>query len=261
MRPIVDLCATLSAAQIANLPWNIRGAVQHIKGEAWRYLLDVAHFIRTHRLKAGKLLSFHARAVACIKKGKVGKDKEFGRVYQMARIAGNFLFVGACTSLRMNDKNSLVAMLDEHASLFGDGVLKSAAADKSTEGTGCGRYWPAASRQHQEPRRSCKCRDSKESRGPPCRIGGIDWTNQTWRATRSQQNEIRYSHIGCWVLVCVGFQSSATHSAFNGKSEIGGVIVELGKEWCAGKQVSGNAGRSFTAFRIVSGAFAPETNY
>jgi hypothetical protein len=139
MRPIVDLCATLSAAQIANLPWNIRGAVQHIKGEAWRYLLDVAHFIRTHRLKAGKLLSFHARAVACIKKGKVGKDKEFGRVYQMARIAGNFLFVGACTSLRMNDKNSLVAMLDEHASLFGDGVLKSAAADKSTDGTGCGR--------------------------------------------------------------------------------------------------------------------------
>jgi hypothetical protein len=37
------------------------------------------------------MLSLHASAVACIKKGKVGKDKEFGRVFQLA----SFLAAGA----------------------------------------------------------------------------------------------------------------------------------------------------------------------
>lgn len=135
MRPLVGLCATLNPKQVARMPWNIRRAFGYVNNEAWRYLLDVAHFIRTHHLKTGKILSFHARAVACIKKGKIGKDKEFGRVYQLARIAGNFLFVGACTSLKMNDKTSFTGMLDEHALLFGNGVLNSAAADKG--------YWSA----------------------------------------------------------------------------------------------------------------------
>jgi hypothetical protein len=117
------------------MPWNIRIALNRINTMARKYLLDVAHFIRTHKMKPGKVLSFHARAVACIKKGKVGKDKEFGRVFQLARVAGNFLFVGSCTSLKMNDKQSFPAMLVEHALLFGEGALESVAADKG--------YWSA----------------------------------------------------------------------------------------------------------------------
>lgn len=136
LRPIVDLCSSLDSGQLARLPWNIRRATEQIRTQAWRYLLDVAHFTRTHTIKAGKVLAFHARDVACIRKGKVGKDNEFGRVFQLGRIKGNFLFVLASTSLRQDDKSSLVPMLEEHANLFGAGALKSAGADKG--------YWTAS---------------------------------------------------------------------------------------------------------------------
>ena len=130
MRPVVDACAGLDLRRLGRLPWNIRRAVEQINSHAWRYLLDVGHFTREHTIKAGKILSFHAHKVACIKKGKVGKDKEFGRVFQLGRIKGNFLFVLASTSLRMDDKQSFIPMLKEHASLFGEDTLKSASADK-----------------------------------------------------------------------------------------------------------------------------------
>jgi len=135
MRPVVEVCTAIDPRRLANLPWNIRRAVDQIKTDAWRYLLDVGHFTRNHSMKVGKILSFHAKAVACIKKGKVGKDKEFGRVFQLGRIKGNFLFVMASTSLRMSDKASFIAMLAEHAALFGEGTLESATADKG--------YWKA----------------------------------------------------------------------------------------------------------------------
>ena len=135
MRPVVDICNSIDSARIGRLPWNIRRAYDQIKDQAWRYLLDVGHFTRTHMIKAGKILSLHSSAVACIKKGKVGKDKEFGRVFQLARIKGNFLFVLESTSLRMNDKHSFVSMLDEHQNLFGESELTSVSADKG--------YWSA----------------------------------------------------------------------------------------------------------------------
>ncbi len=130
MRPIVDICSKIRLEDLAKMPWNIRAATCQINTQAWRYLLDVGYFIRYNMMKAGKLLSFHAKAVTCVKKGKIGKDKEFGRVFQLGRIKGNFLFVLESTSLRMNDKHSLAPLLAEHASLFGENTLKSVSADK-----------------------------------------------------------------------------------------------------------------------------------
>ena len=130
MRPLVGLCRQLDLQRFGKMPWNIRRCVATIGGESWRYLLDVAHFLRTRSIKAGKILSLHARAVACIKKGKAGKELEFGRVFQLGRIKGNFLFASRATSLRMADKQAMPALLSEHASLFGTGCLLSAAADK-----------------------------------------------------------------------------------------------------------------------------------
>jgi hypothetical protein len=139
MKPVVDLCEMLTASQVAKLPWNIRRAYEQIKSDAWRYLLDVAHFTRTHTIKAGKILSFHAKALACIKKGKVGKELEFGRVFQLGRIKGNFLFVLESTSIGMNDKQSFIPLLREHARLFGEENLETVATDKG--------YWSAKNRQ------------------------------------------------------------------------------------------------------------------
>jgi len=135
LRPVVAICNALDARRLARLPWNVRRAVDQIRAQAWRYLLDVGHFTRTHTIKAGKALAFHAQAVACIRKGKIGKENEFGRVFQLGRIKGNFLFVLASTSLRMEDKHSFASMLKEHATLFGEGALASVSADKG--------YWSA----------------------------------------------------------------------------------------------------------------------
>jgi IS5 family transposase len=147
MRPVVDVCAALDPRRLDRLPWNIRRAVGQFNTHAWRYLLDVGHFTRTHTIKVGKVLSFHAQKVACIKKGKVGKDKEFGRVFQLGRIGGNFLFVLASTSIRMEDKHSLIPLVSEHAALFGEDALESASADKG--------YW-SAKNQRELSRRGVK---------------------------------------------------------------------------------------------------------
>jgi hypothetical protein len=139
MRPVVDVCSNLDPRRLGNLPWNIRRAADQIRNDAWRYLLDVGHFTRKHTIKAGKILSLHAREVACIKKGKVGKDKEFGRVFQLGRIKGNFLFVLGSTSIKMDDKQSLIPLVEAHAKLFGEGKLVSVAADKG--------YWKATNQR------------------------------------------------------------------------------------------------------------------
>ena len=120
----------IRSKSLEELPWNIRHTVNKIREDAWRYLLDVAHFIRTQTLKPGKILSFHSRAVTCIKKGKPGKEKEFGRVFQIGRIKGNFLYVLEGATLRMEDKYCLVPLIKEHAKLFGNYPTNSVGADK-----------------------------------------------------------------------------------------------------------------------------------
>ena len=130
MLPVVNLCNQLSGAQIKALPWNIHRAFNQIKKDCWRYLLDVGHFIRNHTIKDGKILSFHAQALSCIKKGKVGKEFEFGRVFQLGRIKGNFLFAIESASIQMNDKECFVSLLKEHAALFGENRIETLATDK-----------------------------------------------------------------------------------------------------------------------------------
>ena len=73
-------------------------ALEEIRKHAQKYLLDVAYYDKNNTIKAGKILSFQYLEVACIAKGKVGKDREFGRVYQRGRIGGNF---SACPSINI----------------------------------------------------------------------------------------------------------------------------------------------------------------
>ncbi len=128
--PVIEFISSLNTKNILRSPWNIQLAINQIRSDARRYLLDVAHFVRTNTMKTGKLLSFRCKEIACIKKGKAGKELEFGRVFQLGRIQGNFLFVAASESIRMNDKKSLIPLLIEHAQLFGDSTLDSFATDK-----------------------------------------------------------------------------------------------------------------------------------
>jgi len=128
--PLIDFLQSSGQSSLALLPWNLREQARIVGEDAKRYLLDVAHFIREHALKPGKILSLHLREVTCICKGKLGKDREFGRVFQLGRIGGNFLIPMACTSVRMEDKLNFGGAIAEHAAIFGSGCLESIATDK-----------------------------------------------------------------------------------------------------------------------------------
>lgn len=130
LKPAIEFMESLSPQALCHLPWNIQKASGVVADKGRRYLLDVAHFIRTHSIKQGKILSWHAEEVACIKKGKVNKDNEFGRVFQLGRIGGNYMIPFASHDLQMNDKESLIACLKEHGEIFGSGVLKEVGTDK-----------------------------------------------------------------------------------------------------------------------------------
>jgi transposase, IS5 family len=130
LHPMIEVCKNLSSRQLKALPWNIQKASTEIAEMGWRYLLDVAYFTRTHQMKPGKILSFHAHQVACIKKGKAGKDKEFGRVFQLGRIGGNYLIAFSSTSVRMPDKLSLLDAVAEHQIIFGAQTLEEIGSDK-----------------------------------------------------------------------------------------------------------------------------------
>ena len=60
----------------------------------------------------------------------MGKENEFGRVYQLGHVGGHFLIVSECDSVRMEDKHSLIPMIQAHERLFGKGTLQSIGTDK-----------------------------------------------------------------------------------------------------------------------------------
>jgi IS5 family transposase len=134
--PVIKACAELPKKIKNSVPWYIRKGLDQLTEFGPKYISDVAYFVRKNEMKEGKKLSFHTDEVACISKRKPGKDHTFGRVYQIGRIAGNFLFVAASTSVRMTDKYSIKPLIEEHSHLFGEEILKSVATDKG--------YWSAA---------------------------------------------------------------------------------------------------------------------
>lgn len=128
--PIIEYCNSLDEKVREAMPWNIKRSFDQILSYAKKYLKDVSFFIKTETMQKGKILSFHIQQAACIKKGKAGKDKEFGRVFQLGRIAGNYFIALACSSVRQEDKHSLVPMVNEHEKTFGVETLQSLSTDK-----------------------------------------------------------------------------------------------------------------------------------
>lgn len=127
---IMEICKSLTKDQSEHLKWNIRRAKSQLKEHGEAYLSSVKAFIATGKSTKNKRLSFHLDEVECFNKGKAHKKYEFGRAFQLGRIGGNFLWVGACTSVRMEDKKSVIPMVAEHEKLFGVAVLDSLATDK-----------------------------------------------------------------------------------------------------------------------------------
>ena len=76
------------------------------------------------------VLSHHLKDVVCISKGKSGKPFEFGRVFQVGRMAGNFIWSCVHDNIRMDDKSALAPMLAAHRQLTGGVKIREIATDK-----------------------------------------------------------------------------------------------------------------------------------
>lgn len=97
----------------------------------WEYIKAVGDELYFNKKTLGLPLSLHAKEVACFSKNKQHtKRYQFGRSYQLTRIKGNFMLVGECTSIRMNDKQSLSRLLLEHKDSFLEQGIESLATDK-----------------------------------------------------------------------------------------------------------------------------------
>jgi hypothetical protein len=112
------------------LPWNIQKTVQQIIDVGMPYFDNLAQKILLGSDKYNDRFSLHASDVACFSKGKAHKKYEFGRAFQLARIAGNFVFALPSSDIRMDDKQAIKKLIIEHKNLFGDKKLHTASADK-----------------------------------------------------------------------------------------------------------------------------------
>src|SRR5712692_5031989 len=132
--------AVLLDYDLQRMPWNIRRAVDQAHEHCSQFFLSVAGLMYRGVGDREKPLSFHAKAVRCFNKGKLAGGLQFGRAFQLGRIGGNFLLVGACTSLRMEDKASVRPMITAQQHLFGERTLQSFGTDKG--------YYSAANRKY-----------------------------------------------------------------------------------------------------------------
>jgi IS5 family transposase len=135
--------ALLLEYDLQRMPWNIRRALAQVNAYCSSFFLHVAGFMCGGKVDPDKALSFHAQAVSCFNKGKMPKRLHFGRAFQLGRIGGNFLIVGACTSLRMEDPASVRPMIGEHQHLFGAGTLHSCGTDKGYYSSANAKYLQA----------------------------------------------------------------------------------------------------------------------
>jgi transposase, IS5 family len=127
--PIVDYAEKRVVEGSLRLKWNLQRSIKQVAIYGRQYLKDAAYYVKTHKARKGKTLSLHAHEVACITKGKVGKKREFGRVFHVGRIGGNFL-IALCTGVQLADKKAIKPALEKHEELFGPDALESLATDR-----------------------------------------------------------------------------------------------------------------------------------
>lgn len=112
------------------MPQGVSQSFRKVK-ELSKKMFEQAHYYLEHgKACKDRLYSLHAIAVTCFNKNKLGKKWQFGRAFQLARVKGNFMFVGKCTDVLMTDKSSVIPMIEEHQRLFGKNRLESASWDK-----------------------------------------------------------------------------------------------------------------------------------
>lgn len=130
VRLVIDNGRCMGQRFIEKMPWNIKRIFLQLIEKGKKYLSDVKSFLETGHMVPDKILSFHLEEACCITKNNPGKKYQFGRIVQLARIKGNFLFAGKSEAPNQSDKQSIKMMLDTHTESFGNKKINSATTDK-----------------------------------------------------------------------------------------------------------------------------------
>ncbi len=116
------------------IKWYIVKKLEKIEKYAEIYIKQVQHYCRTGRACKNKILSFHIEDVTPIQKGKDHKKYEFGQVWQVGRLDGNFCFGSFSESdLHFHDSSAVKEILETLVSNVGEEIylnIKTFAADR-----------------------------------------------------------------------------------------------------------------------------------
>lgn len=127
--PVITYAEKRVVEGALRVKWNLKRTLKEVAIYGRQYLKDATYYAKKHKARRGKALSFHAHEVGCITKGKVNKKHEFGRVFQLGRLGGNFL-IALCSGVNLADKKAIQPMLEKHEELFGRNALESLATDR-----------------------------------------------------------------------------------------------------------------------------------
>jgi IS5 family transposase len=116
---IENVLSLSSVVSEIGLPWNFEKDWEEVTIKGSHLINDIYYFLKNQKIKAGKILSLGRDMVTCIRKGKAGKLNEFGRIWFVAKIKGNYTFgFSPKDEVRQSDSESFDISLEQFNEIF-----------------------------------------------------------------------------------------------------------------------------------------------
>lgn len=80
---------------------------------------QIKHWLKTHKVPKGKIISLFNTSFRAINRGKIGKQIEFGLKWGINQIRGGYMSVFMCAEMMTCDANYAVRGVEEHIRIFG----------------------------------------------------------------------------------------------------------------------------------------------
>jgi hypothetical protein len=91
--PFVEQAMKVTREEFETLPKRLQTLTDQVSKTGVELLHQIKGWIQTGVVASGKIMSFTMSRVKCVRKGKLGKPKEFGAVYHLGRLGGNFMMI------------------------------------------------------------------------------------------------------------------------------------------------------------------------
>ena len=128
--PFLKQAMEITTEEFEALPKRLQLLTDQVCKTGVGLLQQVKEWIQMGVVASGKVMSFSLSRVRCIRKGKLGKPNEFGAVYHLVRLGGNFMMVLKALSCVEPDKAVIPRVVYAHRHIFGTGTLNSCGSDR-----------------------------------------------------------------------------------------------------------------------------------